>query len=183
MGRIELVFGSMFSGKTEEMLRRVRRGEIAGQKVMLFKPMVDTRYGNKIQTHDNRVSAITRVISSPSEILSIIGPDVLIVGIDETQFFDVSLLPVLRQLVSNGQRIICAGLDMWATGEPVKITGEIACVADEVTKLQAVCTNCGADAYISAHKGGEEKHIDIGGTEKYTALCRKCSAQKNHSLP
>ena len=180
MGRIEIVFGSMFSGKTEEMLRRVRRGEIAGQKVMLFKPKVDIRHGNKIQTHDNRAIAETLVIGSPEEILTILTPDVLIVGIDETQFFDATLLPVLNQLVFNGLRVICAGLDMWATGQPVDIMGQIACIADEVTKLQAVCTGCGADAYISCHKDNEEKQIDIGGTEKYTALCRKCLLK--HSL-
>ena len=178
MGKIEVIFGGMFSGKTEELIRRIRRGEIAGQKVALFKPATDIRHGTQIKTHDNRAIATTRVIERPEDILRLIEPDVLIIGIDETQFFDETLLPVLDQLSARGLRVICAGLDMWATGEPIEIMGKIACISDEIVKLKAVCTTCGEDAYISSRVGGEQKQIDVGGSEKYTALCRKCRKKK-----
>ena len=182
MGKIELIFGSMFSGKTEEMMRRVRRGEIAGQTAALFKPSTDTRYGSKIRTHDSRISAAAQTIENPADILRVIHPGVLIAAIDETQFFDLSLLPVLEQLSARGLRVICAGLDLWATGEPIEIMGRIACIADEVTKLKAVCTGCGKDAYISSRDGGATSQVDIGGNEKYTALCRNCNLKQSHSL-
>lgn len=174
-GKLEVIFGSMFSGKSEEMIRRLRRGEIVGQKIMLFKPEIDTRYNNEIKTHDGKVSMTAQVIKNIEEIHTLVTQEISIVGIDETQFFKGNLIPVINQLIKDGKRVICSGLDMWANGQPIEMMGNLSCIADEVTKLKAVCACCGNDAYISHKKGVIESTVDIGGSDKYTALCRNCS--------
>ena len=176
MGKIELVFGSMFSGKTEELLRRLRRCEIAGQKTILFKPEADYRYGNRVKTHDGEKDVLARPVINSEDLLKSIPDETRIIGIDEVQFFDEAVVEAIVQLAATGRRVICAGLDMWANGKPIEITGKLACVADEITKLQAVCTNCGRDAYLSHKKAGGVGIVEIGGGEKYTVLCRKCLA-------
>lgn len=174
IGSLEIIFGSMFSGKSEEMMRRLRRREIAGQKFMLFKPAVDTRYNVEIKTHDGRISMTTEIVQNAAEILSKVSPSIEVVGIDETQFFDTSLIPVVNKLIQTGKRVICTGLDMWASGEAIEIMGMLSCIADEVTKLKAVCITCGNDAYLSQRKNDIVATVDIGGADKYTVVCRDC---------
>lgn len=174
IGRLELIFGSMFSGKTEEMIRRLRRGQIAGQKILLVKPSRDTRYDNVVMTHDGRVEMKVQVVSCAYDILSLITPDISIVGIEETQFFNGAILHVIHDLLEKRLRVICCGLDMWSTGEAIPLMGNLACIADSVTKLNAVCVGCGADAYLSQKTVEGDSIIDIGGADKYKALCRDC---------
>ncbi len=175
-GKIELIFGSMFSGKSEELMRRLRRATIAGKKVQLFKPAVDTRHEENIKTHDGQVSMTAIVVTSAPEILMKVDADTTVVGIDEAQFFGESLPTVANALATLGCKVIVTGLDMFADGLPIEVMGQMACIADKVDKLNAVCLTCGADAYLS-HRlpgTGTGETIDIGGADKYEALCRDC---------
>ena len=175
VGKLELIFGSMFSGKTEEMLRRLRRGQIAGQEVLLVKPSRDTRYNDVVMTHDGRVKMKAQVVGCAESILPLVTPDISIVGIEETQFFDESdILAVIQSLLDQRIRVICVGLDMWSTGEAIPLMGSLACIADSVTKLNTVCVSCGADAYLSQKIVEDNSVVDIGGADKYKAVCRNC---------
>ena len=174
VGKLELIFGSMFSGKTEEMLRRLRRGQIAGQGILLVKPSRDTRYNDVVMTHDGRVEMKAQVVGCAEEILSLVTPDISIIGIEETQFFNGELLSVIQVLLEKRIRVICVGLDMWSTGEAIPLMGSLACRADSVTKLNAVCVKCGADAYLSQKIIEDDSIVDIGGADKYMAVCRNC---------
>ncbi len=179
MGHLELIFGSMYSGKTEELLRRLRRAAIAGQKCQVFKPSIDTRYDKyEVCTHD-LVKEKAQVVSSAQELLDGVLEETKIVGIDEVQFFDHSIVEVIRKLMQKNKVIIATGLDMYSSGKPFgSVVPELACIAKYVDKLHAVCVKCGETAYIS-YKINDTitSSIDIGSTDKYVALCEKCFAQ------
>ncbi len=177
-GWIEVIAGSMFSGKTEELIRRLRRAEIARQRVEIFKPALDSRYSaTDVVSHDERAITSTAVDNS-STILLLTG-NVDVVGIDEAQFFDEGLVEVCNKLADMGIRVIVAGLDMDFRGKPFgPMPGLMAC-AEYVTKVHAVCMKCGHIAQYSHRLSDSEKLVLLGEKESYEPLCRECYNQKN----
>lgn len=172
-GRIEVICGSMFSGKTEELIRRLKRASFAKQKVEIFKPTLDTRYSNEeVVSHDRNSIPSTPVDSSASILL--LSTDIDVIGIDEAQFFDEGLIEVCNQLANNGIRVIVAGLDMDFKGIPFGPMPGLCAVADEVTKVHAICVRCGNLAYISHRKIQNDKRVLLGETLEYEPLCRSC---------
>lgn len=172
-GRIEVICGSMFSGKTEELIRRMRRAEFARQKVEIFKPAMDTRYSEKdVVSHDRHTIRSTPIDSSAQILLLSSGTDV--VGIDEAQFFDDGLPDVCNQLADRGVRVIAAGLDMDYKGVPFGPIPALCAIADEVTKVHAVCVRCGALAYLSHRTVDDRRRVMLGETAEYEPLCREC---------
>ncbi len=172
-GWIEVVCGSMFSGKTEELIRRVRRSALARQSVMIFKPAMDTRYSiDKVVSHDaNELKSIP--IKSPVEILES-ATYVQVVGIDEAQFFDDSLVEVAQMLADRGIRVIVAGLDMDYLGKPFGPMPALMAVAESVTKLHAICLRCGAPAHHSHRLISSSNLVELGEKATYEPLCRHC---------
>ena len=178
-GRIEVVCGSMFSGKTEELIRRLRRAEFAKQKVVIFKPAIDTRYSDKdVVSHDRHKTRCTPVNSS-EEIL-LLAEDVDVVGIDDAQFFENGLPDVCNQLANSGVRVIVAGLDMDFKGVPFEPMPALCAIADDVTKVHAICVRCGALAYASHRTVADEKRVMLGETAEYEPLCRECYQKAIH---
>ena len=172
-GRIEVVCGSMFSGKTEELIRRMRRAMFARQKVEIFKPAVDTRYSEEdVVSHDKHKIQSTPIDSSGQILL--LASDIDVVGIDEAQFFDDGLVDVCNQLANRGVRVIVAGLDMDFKGIPFGPIPALLAIADEVTKVHAICVRCGALAYASHRTVQNERRVLIGETQEYEPLCREC---------
>ncbi len=183
-GWIEVVCGSMFSGKTEELIRRVRRARIARQTVQVFKPLIDTRYQvEKVSSHDG-INWEALPISNAREIFNSLQPDTNVVAVDEAQFFDWELSDVCRELANRGLRVIVAGLDMDFRGEPFGPMPLLMAEAEEVTKLQAICVVCGGPASRTQRlidnkpAGYDQPVILVGGSESYEARCRKC-----HEVP
>ena len=172
-GRIEIICGSMFSGKTEELIRRLKRAKFAKQRVEIFKPSIDNRYSDEeVVSHDHNSIVSTSIDSSASILLLSEGIDV--VGIDEAQFLDDNLVNVCNQLANNGVRVIVAGLDMDYRGVPFGPIPALCAVADEVTKVHAICVKCGALAYISHRLVNNNKRVLIGEAREYEPLCREC---------
>ncbi len=172
-GRIEVVCGSMFSGKTEELIRRLRRAQFAKQTVDIFKPSIDVRYSDEdVVSHDRNTIPSTPVDSSSSIILLSSGIDVI--GIDEAQFFDDGLVNVCNELANKGVRVIVAGLDMDYKGRPFGPIPALCAIADEVTKVHAICVKCGALAYVSHRLVDNDKRVMLGEQEEYEPLCRDC---------
>ncbi len=172
-GRIEVVCGSMFSGKTEELIRRLRRAQFAKQKVEIFKPAIDTRYSDEeVVSHDHNAIPSTPLDSSASILL--LSSDIDVVGIDEAQFFDMGLPDICNQLANNGIRVIVAGLDMDFRGVPFGPMPQLMAIADEVTKVHAICVQCGDLAMYSHRKVSGEKQVMLGETQEYEPLCRNC---------
>jgi thymidine kinase len=175
-GCVEVVCGSMFSGKTEELLRRVKRARLARQRVVLFKPRIDNRYDDvKVVSHEG-IKAEATAVASSAELLSFVDrerpPDV--VGIDEAQFFDDAIVETAETLANRGIRVICAGLDQDYRGRPFGPIAALMCIAEYVTKLQAVCTRCGAAACRSQRLVGMEGQLFVGGAADYEPRCRRC---------
>jgi thymidine kinase len=172
-GSIELICGSMFSGKTEELLRRLKRAKFAKQKVEIFKPSIDIRYSETdVVSHDNNAILCTPVDSSGN--IRLYADSVDVVGIDEAQFFDQGLVEVCNQLANQGIRVIVAGLDMDYKGVPFGPVPALCAIADEVTKVHAVCVKCGAPAYISHRLTNNDKRVVLGEKDEYEAICRNC---------
>jgi len=173
-GWIEVMCGSMFSGKTEELLRRVKRARLARQRVLLFKPRVDNRYDEvKVVSHEG-VNADTIPVTSSAELLSLVTPDTAVVGIDEVQFFDAGIVAVAETLASRGMRVLAAGLDQDWKGMPFGPMPSLLAVAEYVTKLHAVCTKCGGAATRSQRLVAAEGQLFVGGAAEYEARCRAC---------
>lgn len=172
-GRIEVICGSMFSGKTEELIRRMRRAQFAKQKVEIFKPSIDTRYSDEdVVSHDHHAISSTPIDSSASILL--LSGDIDVVGIDEAQFFDEGLVDVCNQLANRGVRVIVAGLDMDYKGIPFGPMPALCAIADEVTKVHAICVKCGALAYVSHRTVANSHRVLLGETMEYEPLCREC---------
>lgn len=172
-GRIEVVCGSMFSGKTEELIRRMKRAKFAKQRVEIFKPSLDTRYSQEdVVSHDHNSIPSTPIESSAAILLLAQGIDV--VGIDEAQFLDLGLVDVCNQLANHGVRVIVAGLDMDYKGVPFGPIPAICAIADEVTKVHAICVRCGALAYISHRLVNDNRRVLLGEKDEYEPLCRTC---------
>ncbi|MBP3586077.1 MAG: thymidine kinase [Paludibacteraceae bacterium] len=180
-GGIEVVCGSMFSGKTEELIRRMKRAQFAKQKVEIFKPTIDIRYSEKdVVSHDNNVIQSTPVDSSQNILL--LADDIDVVGIDEAQFFDMGIVDVCNQLASRGIRVIVAGLDMDYKGVPFGPMPALMAIAEDVYKTHAICVHCGDLAYISHRLVSSEKRVLLGETESYEPLCRSCYAKEMQQL-
>lgn len=172
-GRIEVVCGSMFSGKTEELIRRMKRAQFAKQKVEIFKPSIDVRYSDEdVVSHDRNVIPSTPVDSSSSILL--LSSDVEVVGVDEAQFLDDHLPDVCNELANRGVRVIVAGLDMDFRGVPFGPIPALCAIADDVTKVHAICVKCGSLAYVSHRLVDNEKRVLLGETTEYEPLCRDC---------
>lgn len=172
-GRIEVICGSMFSGKTEELIRRLNRARIAQQKVEIYKPMLDTRYSEEdVVSHDSNSVASTPVESSQSILLMATEADVI--GIDEAQFFDEGLVEVCNTLANRGKRIIIAGLDMDFKGVPFGPMPALCAIAEDVTKVHAICVRCGNLAHVSHRIVEGDKQVMLGELQEYEPLCRQC---------
>lgn len=172
-GWIEVICGSMFSGKTEELIRRLKRAQFAKQRVEIFKPAVDTRYDEtEVVSHDSNAIQSTPVPNS-SNIL-ILADDVEVVGIDEAQFFDMGLVDVCNQLAGRGVRVIIAGLDMDYLGKPFGPIPDLLATAEYVTKVHAICMHCGELANHSFRFSEEDTLVALGEKDSYEPLCRAC---------
>ena len=172
-GWIEVICGSMFSGKTEELIRRLRRAEFANQQLILFKPKIDNRYSkNNVVSHSgNEFEAV--LIENSSEIIGHIDQH-MVVAIDEAQFFDDGIVGVGELLSAKGIRVVLAGLDMDYTGKPFGPMPNLLAVAEYVTKVHAICVSCGNLAQFSNRTVSETSQVLVGAVEKYRPLCRAC---------
>ena len=172
-GRIVVVCGSMFSGKTEELIRRMKRAKFAKQKVEIFKPSLDTRYSDvDVVSHDQHSIPSTPIDSSST--IALLSSDIDVVGIDEAQFLDDGVVDVCNDLANRGVRVIVAGLDMDFQGKPFGPMPALCAIADEVTKVHAICVKCGALAYISHRLVANDKRVLLGEQMEYEPLCREC---------
>ena len=172
-GCIEVVCGSMFSGKTEELIRRLRRAQFANQKIALFKPTVDNRYSDvEVVSHDFHKLTSTP-IKDPADMLKV-GPEVKVVGVDEAQFFGDSLVEVCQALANRGVRVIVAGLDMDYLGQPFGPMPRLMAVAEDVQKVHAICVKCGALATFSHRLSKSQDLVLLGEKDIYEPLCRDC---------
>jgi thymidine kinase len=172
-GSVEVIAGSMFSGKTEELIRRLRRAMFAGLKVEIFKPSIDVRYSeDRVVSHDEK-SIPSTPVENASSILLLAG-GVEVVGIDEAQFFDNSLIDVCTILADSGTRVIVAGLDMDFSGKPFGPMPALMAVAEFVSKVHAICVRCGNLAQYSHRKTKEDKVVVLGEKDIYEPLCRSC---------
>ncbi|MBC7387128.1 MAG: thymidine kinase [Cryobacterium sp.] len=182
-GCIEVVCGSMFSGKTEELMRRVKRAQFGRQKVQVFKPKIDNRYSeDHVQSHDaNRIHSIP--VENARDILEKVDDNTRVVGIDEVQFFDDSIIEVCNKLAYRGVRVICAGLDMDFRAQPFGPMPKLLAIAENVTKLQAVCVRCGLPASRSQKVEGDESLVAVGAKGMYEARCRFCHEPNIANLP
>ncbi len=172
-GRIEVICGSMFSGKTEELIRRLKRARIARQRVEIYKPAIDTRYSdNDVVSHDANSIPSTPVESARSILL--MASDAHVVGIDEAQFFDVAIVEVCNELANSGKRVIVAGLDMDFKGIPFGPMPQLMAIAEDVTKVHAICVKCGNLAHVSHRIVKDEQRVLLGEQHEYEPLCRQC---------
>jgi thymidine kinase len=172
-GWIEVICGSMFSGKTEELIRRLNRARIAKQRVEIFKPLVDVRFAEEDVVSHDETSIRSTPVDTASNIILLAG-DVDVVGIDEAQFFDDGLVEVCNKLASMGVRVIVAGLDMDFKGNPFGPIPRIMSVAEYVTKVHAICMRCGSLANFSHRLSTDEKLVVLGEKNEYEPLCREC---------
>jgi len=178
IGKIEVITGCMFSGKSEELIRRLKRARIAKLQVQVFKPSIDTRFSNiEVVSHTGeKIQA--EAVSSSIEILNKLSSTINVVGIDEAQFYDVEIIKVAREISRKGIRVILAGLDLDFRGEPFGPMGNLMAIADEVTKLHAICMVCGEEATMTQRliEGIPAKYTDpvvlIGASERYEARCK-----------
>lgn len=173
-GQIEVIVGCMFSGKTEELIRRVRRAQLAKQRVQVFKPAIDNRYSEEdVASHsDQRVRSIP--VRRSTEILSLLDDTTRVVGIDEGQFFDEGLVEVVQRLAKRGLRVIIAGLDMNFKAEPFHPMPLLMAIAEDVSKQQAVCVQCGKPATRTQRLSRSDNEIEVGAHGAYEARCRNC---------
>ena len=171
-GWIEIISGCMFSGKTEELIRRLRRAEIAKLSVQIFKPKIDDRYSKEeIVSHSDQ-SLPSTIVEFPRDILRL-GQPAQVIGIDEAQFFDDSLVGVCHELANQGKRIIVAGLDMDYRGEPFEPMPQLLATAEYITKAMAICVVCGNPASMTQRKISSAERVVVGALDSYEARCRK----------
>ena len=172
-GWIEVICGSMFSGKTEELIRRVKRTQFANQKMVLFKPEIDNRYSDEAVVSHQGTALQSIIVKHSSEILKQVG-DEQIVAIDEAQFFDEGLVEVCSILAGKGIRVICAGLDMDYMGNPFGPMPALLAIAEYVTKVHAICLSCGNLAQFSYRMAADKEQVLLGAVDRYKPLCRSC---------
>lgn len=174
VGSIEVICGSMFSGKTEELIRRLVRARIARQKVQAFKPAVDSRYARDHVVSHSGQRIPSAEVESAEDILTLVEPDTKVVGIDEAQFLGTGLLEVVEELADRGLRVIVAGLDQDYRGVPFEPVPQLMAVAESVTKTMAVCVVCGAPANRTQRRVAAGERVLVGAGEAYEARCRRC---------
>ena len=175
-GWIEVICGSMFSGKTEELIRRLNRARIAQQSLEIFKPNIDTRYHHEHVVSHNESSIRSTAVSFAQDILLLAG-NCDVVGIDEVQFFDDQIVEVCKKLADSGKRVIAAGLDMDFQGGPFGPMPALMAIAEYVTKVHAICVQCGGIASFSYRLDPEQEQVMVGEREAYEARCRSCFNQ------
>ncbi len=174
MGWIEVIVGSMFSGKSEELIRRLNRARIARQKVQVFKPKIDARYSiEHIASHSGQKHN-SQPVESAVELLQAVKDDTQVIGIDEGQFFDMELIDAVNELARSGRRVIIAGLDQDYTGRPFEPMPQLLSVAEFITKTHAICVKCGGTANYSQRTVDSDERVEVGAADKYEARCRRC---------
>ncbi len=173
IGWIEVICGSMFSGKTEELIRRLKRAEIAKLKTAIFKPAIDDRYSVEHIVSHSSLKLPSIAVSSAREILEKAG-DAMVIGIDEAQFFGLELVDVCQQLANSGKRVIVAGLDQDYTGKPFEPIPQLLAVAEDIHKTLAICVKCGNPANRTQRLSHDSKRVVVGAAETYEARCRFC---------
>ena len=173
-GWVEVIVGSMFSGKSEELIRRLNRARIARQKVQVFKPSIDARYSvEEIASHSGQKHD-SSAVDSAAELRDQVRADTQVVGIDEGQFFDAGLVDVVNELANSGVRVIIAGLDQDYTGVPFEPMPQLLCIAEYITKIHAICVKCGATANYTQRTIESDARVEVGASDKYEARCRNC---------
>ncbi len=174
VGWVEVIAGSMFSGKSEELIRRLRRARIARQKVQVFKPVIDSRFSDNHIVSHSEMRHESSNIRTAAEIMANVDPDTEVVGIDEAQFFDEELVNVANELARRGVRVIIAGLDQDYTGKPFEPMPQLLAIAEYITKTHAICMKCGQPANYSQRTFESEERVAVGASDKYEARCRAC---------
>ena len=172
-GWIEVIGGSMFSGKTEELIRRLRRAQIAQMPTIIFKPRIDSRYSDSHIVSHNQIKLESHLVNTPQDILPL-AENARVVAIDEAQFFDDSILDVCKILASQGKRVVVAGLDTDYRGVPFGPMPQLMCEADYLDKLRAICVQCGNPATYTQRTSADAGQVVIGELDKYEARCRNC---------
>jgi len=173
-GWIEVIVGSMFSGKSEELIRRLNRARIARQKVQVFKPKIDARYSlEEIASHSGQKHG-SLPVTSAAELMKAVKSETQVIGIDEGQFFDMALVDAVNELARDGRRVIIAGLDQDYTGRPFEPMPQLLSIAEFITKTHAICVKCGSTANYSQRTVESEARVEVGASDKYEARCRKC---------
>lgn len=173
-GWIEVIAGSMFSGKSEELIRRLNRARIARQRVQVFKPGIDERYSiEEIASHSGQ-KHVSVPVSTTEEMLSHIREDTEVIGIDEAQFFDMAIIDAVNRLAESGKRVIIAGLDQDFMGKPFEPMPQLLSIAEFITKTHAICVKCGSTANYSQRTVESEARVEVGAADKYEARCRRC---------
>ena len=174
VGWVEVIVGSMFSGKSEELIRRLRRAQIARQKVQVFKPKIDNRYSiEQIASHSG-MTHLSKPVMTAAELIAQIESGTQVVGIDEGQFFDNGIVAAANQLANSGKRVIIAGLDQDYTGKPFEPMPQLLSIAEFITKTHAICVKCGNTANYSQRTSDSIERVEVGASDKYEARCRKC---------
>ncbi|HVG32129.1 MAG TPA: thymidine kinase [Pyrinomonadaceae bacterium] len=173
-GWIEVIAGSMFSGKSEELIRRLRRAKIARQKVQVFKPTIDERYSRDHIVSHSEMRHESSTVETAAELLARVEPGTEVVGIDEGQFFDNDLVAVANELAGRGLRVIIAGLDQDYTGKPFEPMPQLLAIAEYITKTHAICMRCGQPANYSQRTFESEERVAVGASGMYEARCRRC---------
>jgi thymidine kinase len=173
-GWIEVIAGSMFSGKSEELIRRLRRARIARQKVQVFKPKIDVRYSHDHIVSHSEMRHESSTVDTAAEILARVERGTEVVGIDEGQFFDHELVGVANELARRGVRVIIAGLDQDYTGKPFEPMPQLLAIAEYITKTHAICVRCGQPANYSQRTFDSEERVAVGAGDRYEARCRRC---------
>jgi len=173
-GWIEVIAGSMFSGKSEELIRRLNRARIARQRVQVFKPGIDERYSvEEIASHSGQ-KHMSIPVSSTAEMLNHVLDDTEVIGIDEAQFFDMAIIDAANSLAESGKRVIIAGLDQDFMGKPFEPMPQLLSIAEFITKTHAICVKCGSTANYSQRTVESEERVEVGAADKYEARCRQC---------
>jgi thymidine kinase len=173
-GWVEVIVGSMFSGKSEELIRRLRRAQIARQKVQVFKPKIDDRYSiEQIASHSG-MTHVSKPVMTAAELLEQMEDDTQVVGIDEGQFFDMAIVETVNDLANLGRRVIIAGLDQDYLGRPFEPMPQLLSIAEFITKTHAICVKCGSTANYSQRTPDSIERVEVGASDKYEARCRKC---------
>jgi thymidine kinase len=173
-GWIEVIVGSMFSGKSEELIRRLNRARIARQKVQVFKPTIDLRYSDEEIASHSGLKHLSLPVKSTAEMMKHVNEDTQVIGIDEGQFFDMELVDAVNELARSGKRVIVAGLDQDYTGKPFEPMPQLLSIAEFITKTHAICVKCGSTANYSQRTVESEARVEVGASDKYEARCRKC---------
>ena len=173
-GWIEVIAGSMFSGKSEELIRRLNRARIARQRVQVFKPRIDERFSKEeIASHSGQ-KHMSVPVASTAEMMSQVSAETEVVGIDEAQFFDMAIIEAANRLAESGKRVIIAGLDQDYTGKPFEPMPQLLSIAEFITKTHAICVKCGSTANYSQRTVESNERVEVGAADKYEARCRRC---------